>query len=212
MIAFGEKRIFGLIGAPRSGKDSVANYLIETRGFVSLAFADQIKEEFGISKEEFEAAKIAGNIEELRKKLWDFSAKIREKDPLHFINNVLEKAENLPQSAVITDIRTKDELEQFVHAIRSKRIYFVVRNNLKYENNLLVGSELSAEMIENKIYSDDVRVINNTAEGLYYFQRDLDKFFFLEDVRDVLDSQDYNNSEDMIKYLAQYDVQEARKA
>ena len=46
MIGVPFKRAFGLVGAVRSGKDSVANFLVETRGFVPLAFADQIKEEF----------------------------------------------------------------------------------------------------------------------------------------------------------------------
>jgi len=75
MIAFPFKRIYGLVGAMRTGKDSVANFLIETRGFKQIAFADQIKEEFGISKEDFEAAKIAGNIEELRSTDFAFSSK-----------------------------------------------------------------------------------------------------------------------------------------
>src|SRR5690242_14178452 len=113
MVVFPKKRIFGLIGAPRSGKDTVANYLQETRNFGAMAFADKIKEEFGISKEDFEAAKIAGNIEDLRKKLWDFSAVKKKIDPLYFIKKVMDEANSYQKSTVITDIRTLDELEAF---------------------------------------------------------------------------------------------------
>ena len=40
----------GIIGAPGAGKDAIADYLIEAKGYDRIAFADQIKEEYyGIS-------------------------------------------------------------------------------------------------------------------------------------------------------------------
>jgi hypothetical protein len=211
MIAFARKRIFGLIGAPRSGKDEIAKYLIETRGFEALAFADQVKEEFGISKEDFEAAKIAGNIEELREKLWNFSAKIREKEPLHFIKNVIDKANKTSKSVVITDIRTKDEFDEVFFA-SAARIYWVIRGDVKFDNGLLPGSKLTESTIKGYLnedaWSHPIRTINNTAEGIYYLYQDLDKFFFLEDVKDLLHT---STEEGIVQYLEQYDVRQMRK-
>ncbi len=37
-------KVIGLTGAKRSGKDTVANYLVEHHGFVRLAFADTLKD------------------------------------------------------------------------------------------------------------------------------------------------------------------------
>jgi len=218
MIAFPKKRIFGLIGAPRSGKDSVAKFLEETRGFVSLAFADQIKDEFGISKEDFEAAKIAGNIEELRQKLWDFSAKLKQQDPLHFIRSVMQKAARLEKSVVITDIRTEDELNSFYGLEKTndmiRRVYYVTTSAAgNFSGDVLAGSKLPMALLckyaqagsEAEMYC----LSNHRQDGLFYFHQELDQFFFREDVKDLL----HNSAEKEIveNYLFQYDVRQERK-
>jgi hypothetical protein len=211
MIWFPHKRIFGLIGQPRAGKDEVAKYLSDTRNFEILAFADQIKEEFGVSKEEFEAAKIAGNIEALRKKLWDFSDKIKEEDPLHFINNIINKTIGLSKSVVITDIRTQDELEKF-YSLPNARVYFIIRDDIfVYKNDLLTGSKLPAKLIETYLTGEticDMRTIKNIENGVYYFHRELDDFFFKEDIKDLLHS---STEQDVVRYLGQYDIRQVRR-
>lgn len=212
MIAFGKKRIFGLIGPQRSGKDEISRYLEETRGFEILAFADQVKKEFGIDKEDFEAAKVAGNIEELRQKLWDFSAKIKEKDPLYFINGVIEQAKNSTKSVIITDIRTVDELNEVFWL--PARIYYVIRHEPEYEHGCIKGSKLPISLI--KEYADPagkwkypIQEIHNNVSGIYYLYQELDQFFFLEDVKDLLHT---GVDQDIVRYLGQYDIRQTRKA
>ena len=211
MIAFPKKRIFSCIGEPRSGKDSVANYLIKTRGFKAFAFADQIKEEFGISKEEFEAAKVAGNIEDLRNKLWNFSSKIKERDPLHFIKNVMDKIVNTESSVIITDIRTEDEFNAFYNMNKTdsvlRRIYYIVRKEPNYGDDMLAGSKLSMQFILsefNNRSSDEIKVIKNFANGIFYFNKQLDEIFICEDLRDIFDM---DGGKNMIEdYICQYEI------
>jgi hypothetical protein len=212
MISVGKKRILGLIGAQRSGKDEIARYLEETRGFETLAFADRVKQEFGIDKEDFEAAKVSGNIEEIRQQLWAFSAKIKEKDPLHFIKGVIEQAKSSKRSVVITDIRTVDELNEVFWL--PAQIYYVIRHKPEHENGCIRGSKLPVALIRD--YSDrdralkhPIQEIHNTAEGVYYLYQELDRFFFLEDVKDLLHT---SADQDIIRYLEQYDVRQTRKA
>lgn len=214
MIAFPFKRIFGLVGAMRVGKDSVANFLTETRGFQQIAFADQIKEEFGISAADFEAAKIAGNIEELREKLWKFSAQKKKEDPEYFIKKVIEKSLNSEGSVVITDIRTPEEMSAFLN-IKSNnvnRIYWV-RGSFEHEfdkNGCLAGSKLPEKMFANYMGPTseyDLRCILNKKEGLYGFYRQLDHFFFMEDMRDIWEVECLNK-EHIALYADQFEVRQ----
>lgn len=197
MIGTYGNRIFGLVGAIRTGKDSVANFLIETRDFKRMAFADQIKEEFGISKADFEAAKIAGNIEELREKLWAFSAAKKKDDPLYFIKKVIDKARSHEGSVIITDIRTEEELSSFFDidlglSQHLKRVYWV-KGDFEQEvddKGRLNGSKLLRSQVTKcqSIYNTgyrDLRCIYNDEPGLYRFYQYLDKFFFTEDIEDI---------------------------
>lgn len=197
MINYPHKRIFGLIGAPRSGKDTVAKYLQESRNFVAFAFADKIKEEFGVSKGDFEAAKISGNIEQLRQELWDFSAKKKLEDPQYFIRLVMEEIATAKESVVITDIRTEDEfhaLFQYAPAELITRVYMVGESAASWEsidggysNYRLAGSKISKDFYcQQEISLRRIRTINNNkSKGLYLFYRELEDFFFKEDIMDL---------------------------
>jgi len=210
MIGFPFKRVFGLIGGMRVGKDSVANFLTETRGFEQIAFADQIKEEFGIEKADFEAAKIAGNIEELRNKLWEFSAEKRKNDPEYFIKKVVKKAIDSDKSVVITDIRTPEEFYAFL-PIKNSRIYWVHGPSFITEdfdkNYLLSGSKLPEKMIIDYACSEETKYkiesIFNNKNGLYDFYKYLDKFFFMEDARDIWNRPDIRT---LSVYINQFDI------
>jgi adenylate kinase family enzyme len=184
---FPYKRVFGLIGAPRSGKGSVANFLTETRNFKQMAFADQIKEEFGINKEDFEAAKIAGNIKELRDELWAFSASKKKEDPMYFINKIVEKALYSNNSVVITDIRTPEEYQVMWNCFPEfiRRVYWIKRAGLdEMDNGYLKESKLKVDYIEK--FRPGVRNIYNSENGgLYEFFRHLDNFFLKEDICDI---------------------------
>lgn len=217
MVVFPKKRIIGLIGVPRSGKDTVANYLQETRNFATMAFADKIKEEFGISNADFEAAKIAGNIEDLRQKLWDFSAKKKASDPLYFIRKVMRNAIDSYDSVVITDIRTPDEMESFLRYdtdMYVRRIYFVQKTGLEIDaddKGCLLGTKLPFSLITPLQEEDKIRNIYNTNEGLFKFLCELEKFFFKEDIMDLPPAgvNDFKWRSLVSDYLSQFDVKRA---
>jgi hypothetical protein len=107
----------GLIGAPGAGKDDVvAHTLVKRHGFRRFAFADRIKEHYykkiGITEEYFKSIRGTDREQEIRNGLWTFSDVRRaECGPLCFINDVINDAK-LCQNAVITDIRTEDELTE----------------------------------------------------------------------------------------------------
>ena len=191
MIKFPYKRIIGLLGVPRSGKNTVAKYLQESRNFATMAFADKIKEEYGITKEDFEAAKITGDIEKLRQDLWDFSASKKKKEPLYFIDKVIKDALNLTQSVIITDIRTINELDCFLAIPVNKRIYWIIRGMLKNqfnESNILKGSKLKEIDIFKGTRKPFIYMLKNNFNGSYKLIKYLEQFFFKEDIIDLVGS------------------------
>jgi hypothetical protein len=228
MVKFPNKRVFGLLGAPRSGKDEVAKYLQESRNFASMAFADKIKEEFGISKEDFETAKITGEINRLRQELWDFSAQKKKDDPEYFIRLVMEEAAEIEQSIVITDIRTEDEFNAlFRHSPLgvTNRVYMVERSidtwepvDKEYSDYTIKGSKISASFYCNQADKQKIKIIDNKEDGLYKFHQYLQGFFFKEDIMDLVGSSDlldpdpkqiYNNKmwrSVVSDYISQFDI------
>jgi len=111
------KTIIALVGPLGAGKDTVAKCLVENHGFQRFAFADEIKRQYyavtGHSEEEFKAARGTPLEEEIRNGLWQYSDTVkREKGALHFVNALVEAVRHCRDSAVVTDIRTPDELDQ----------------------------------------------------------------------------------------------------
>lgn len=217
-ISFPFKRIFGLIGAMRVGKDSVADFLQESRGFTRIAFADQIKQEFGISNADFEAAKIAGNIEELRERLWVFSAEKRKEDPEYFIRKVIQSAQDSQESVIITDIRTSEELSAFWkipdQAGKCLRRVYWVKNPGTYDQSFdedgnLIGSKLRKKTLMYQLSPTfpeyDLRIIENDRQGLYHFCQHLDWVFFNEDIQDFVNNP---NAGPIKEYTCQFDIRQ----
>jgi hypothetical protein len=231
MVKYPNKRVFGLIGAPRSGKDTVARYLQESRNFASMAFADKIKEEYGITNEDFETAKITGEIDRLRKELWDFSARKKQDNPEYFVKLVMEETVKIERSIVITDIRTENEfnaLFKYLPADIIKRVYIVKEsaetweqtNPGKYPGEYKIkDSKISKEFYCNQIVKQRIRGIDNKKNGLYKFYQYLSNFFFKEDIMDLVgpsdlldpDKQIYNNEmwrNIVSDYISQFDILE----
>ena len=106
----------GLIGAPGSGKDEVAKFLVEKHGFKRLAFADQIKKSYfaaiEITEEEFKAARGTEKEEMWRSGLWEYSgqAKVVHGDR-YFIDPIIKEVKEYPTPTVISDIRTDAEFQ-----------------------------------------------------------------------------------------------------
>ena len=189
MLYFPYKRLYILIGSPRSGKDVIAKFLQESRNFEAFAFADKVKEEFGISKEDFEAAKISGDIEELRRKLWEFSEEKRAENPLYFVNKVLDDVAQAQNSVVITDVRTPTEYNQALYGKHDicnnfsiREAFWVIKGNIENQfiKEQLKDSHLSRKFLEQpngKIYK-----IHNKYNALHKFIGDLEAFFLTEDI------------------------------
>jgi hypothetical protein len=111
------KILLGLIGAPGAGKDVIADFLVKSRNFRHFAFADKVKEGYyaasGFSEEQFKAARGTELEQTIRDGLWEFSDQMRaEYGNLHFITPVMREIVDCPQSVVVSDVRTPDELAQ----------------------------------------------------------------------------------------------------
>jgi len=108
--------LIGITGFKRSGKDTVAQILVELEGYVRLAFADALKQEvaafLGISLDELERGK-----ETWRSVLQLHGCAARAVDSYHWIKLVEDKwYANCPKRAVISDVRFENEAE-WVHLL-----------------------------------------------------------------------------------------------
>jgi hypothetical protein len=184
------KLLIGLVGPANSGKDMVALYLTKHKNFKRFAFADRIKKEYfanaGDSEEKFKAARGTPEEEEMRRGLWNYSDRIRrEKGDLHFVNLVMADMAACSGNAVITDIRTPDELAAVRRA--GGIIALIVRHDLispaddaRIPDSRLTFGDLSSEDL----------VFRNTGDGLALAHRKLDMFYrecVLEETNDKLE-------------------------
>lgn len=118
--------LIGIAGKQKSGKDTIANYLVENYGFVRKGFADFLKELtlllFDVSKQDLEEKDVR-----VRKILQDLGQKMREIDEKVWVNQLLakfdgaklmidSKATGKSLRWVISDIRHPNEVE----AVRSR--------------------------------------------------------------------------------------------
>jgi len=130
--------LLGISGKPRSGKDTIANYLKEEHGFYKYSFADYLKwlcvEYFGYSKEDLWDKKT----DESRKFLQNLGKLLTDLDTNIFINKTVAnirqdykkcEAENKPFKAIITDVRREDEALLFDRTGSSFLVYDSVMNS-----------------------------------------------------------------------------------
>ena len=104
-------KTIGLIGAPASGKDTVAEFFVRNKGFKKFAFADKIKEGFyeesGFSEKEFKEARGTDKELVIRNGLWEYSSKIcKINGNDYFVKLVIEKVLEYNGLTVIAEIRT----------------------------------------------------------------------------------------------------------
>lgn len=148
--------IIGLCGFKGSGKDTLANILVEEYNFTKISFADKLKDitsilfnwerkllegdtklsrEFRETKDEWWSEKLNREITP-RKMLQQLGTDIlRDNLDLNIWVNSIEKylVENKYQNIVITDCRFKNEIEM-LKKYQGKIIY-VKRNEPKWFNN-----------------------------------------------------------------------------
>ena len=108
-----------LIGAPRSGKDEIATFLIKNKDFSRLAFADKIKDmyfkESNITEDYFNSVKGLPEETLIRNSIWAYSDTMRKKfGKSYFIDPVVQDIISLNGNVVVSDVRTKDELDEMV--------------------------------------------------------------------------------------------------
>jgi len=166
----------GLIGEPEAGKDDVVSHVLITKyGFIRFAFADEIKRcyysESGITEEYFKSCRGTPEENRIRKELWEFSDKVKEKKGnLYFINKVLDKA-NKYENSVITDIRTEDELDSIIAT--KPKIIIVSRNHKLYYKDF-------------DKYFPETRILNRKIHNCLQIYRRT--FFKFDNVFDTLEN------------------------
>jgi len=131
-----QKVIVALVGALEAGKDTLAQHLVERHDFRRFAFADEIKRNYyaasGYSEEKFKAARGAPLEREIREGLWKHSDRVKsERGSLYFVDLLVGAISDCKQPAVVTDIRTQDEL----CAMRSMGANVVLVMKIKKGNN-----------------------------------------------------------------------------
>ena len=163
----------GLIGAPRSGKSLIGNYLTNVKKFKQFAFADQIKKEYFLSSKysesDFEWAKRYNKDLEntIRDSLWEYSREKKiEKGDLYFIEPVIDNIQSCKENVIITDIRTKEELFE-LEKIGTK---FVVISRLNV-GDVLLGTKIPHVLIEK------YKMFNNWFDSVEELYGNFEKFF-----------------------------------
>lgn len=171
------KILIGLVGPANAGKDMVASHLAQHKDFKRFAFADRIKQEYfaeiGYTDARFKAARGTPEEEEMRRGLWNYSDRTRaQQGDLYFVRLVMDEVGAHAGNAVITDIRTADELS----AVRKAGgiIVLVVRHDMitpddemRIPDSRLVFGDLGAEDL----------VFRNAGAGISLAHRRFDMFY-----------------------------------
>lgn len=143
------RTILGLIGAPNSGKDIVANFLIKTRGFQKIAFADKIKERYyeetGYTEEQFKSVRGTPLEQKIRQGLWEYSDEKRNLyGNMFFITPVIENILQSKSSIVITDVRT---IEEFYELQKIHSNFIKIRRRMaEIKDEKIIGTRIPIEM------------------------------------------------------------------
>lgn len=141
----------GLVGPMRAGKDMVADWLTENKGFKRFAIADRIKTAYfafiGYSAEKFEQDKGALKGQEMRAGLWEYSDCIKAHyGERVFIDHMLEEAGGCGRNVVVTDVRTAQEMSAMTSF--GARLVLVTRGEA-YDSpdSLIAGSRLKIRQL-----------------------------------------------------------------
>jgi hypothetical protein len=110
-------KVIGLVGYPRTGKDAIAQKLVEDHGFVRLAFGDSVKRlllaidpSYNDNLDVLEKRKASG-IYETREKLQNLGQVLRNFREDFWVDTLRKEFMELPEEAsvIITDIRYQNE-------------------------------------------------------------------------------------------------------
>jgi hypothetical protein len=110
-------KVIGLVGYPRTGKDAIAQKLVEDHGFVRLAFGDSVKRlllaidpSYNDNLDVLEKRKASG-IYDTREKLQNLGQVLRNFSEDFWVDTLRKEFMELPEEAsvIITDIRYQNE-------------------------------------------------------------------------------------------------------
>jgi hypothetical protein len=110
-------KVIGLVGYPRTGKDAIAQKLVEDHGFVRLAFGDSVKRlllaidpSYNDNLDVLEKRKASG-IYDTREKLQNLGQVLRNFREDFWVDTLRKEFMELPEEAsvIITDIRYQNE-------------------------------------------------------------------------------------------------------
>jgi hypothetical protein len=172
-----KRLLIGLVGPANAGKDMVASYMESYKDFKRFAFADRIKQEYyaaaGLDEDRFKQVRGTPEEAEMRRGLWDYSDRMRaEKGDLHFVNLLMAEVEKHGGNAIITDIRTPDELAAVREA--GGKIVFVVRQDA-------LSCEDHERIPDSRLTFGDIgpeyEVFRNTGDGLRIAHWKLEMFY-----------------------------------
>tara|TARA_R100000951_G_scaffold114960_1_gene121533 strand:+ start:33280 stop:33789 length:510 start_codon:yes stop_codon:yes gene_type:complete len=112
-------KVIGLVGYPRTGKDAIAEKLVEDHGFVRLAFGDSVKRlllaidpSYNNNLDVLEKRK-ASSTYETREKIQNLGQVLRNFREDFWVDSLREEFMELPPdvSVIITDIRYQNEFD-----------------------------------------------------------------------------------------------------
>ena len=171
-----------LCGRMRSGKDSIAAYLIEKHGFVRFAFADELKR---ICRELFPDRFVAGS--KPRTLLQGVGVAMREFDPDVWVNATMREIARYQRETdrtlwhrpnyVITDLRFPNEYER-LRAEGFVIIRVVADNGTRYLRMIDAGDTFTAADLEHETerhidtFAVDYEIDNNGSLAELYAKVD----------------------------------------
>lgn len=170
-------QVVGLIGAPKAGKDTIADFLVN-KGFVKFAVADEIKKgyyaETGYTEEQFKLARGTELEQKIRDGLWNFSArKCKElENPCYFMYLVIEAIKNSgAKRVVISDVRTQMEYTYFLRFAGAQMILILRDYKKELNSELLAGTKI---YLKNVIH---LPKFWNTFDTLDEAHEELERFY-----------------------------------
>ena len=126
--------ILGITGTNGSGKDTVADFLIEKLGWPHFSLSDELRE---ICREK--------NIEPTRDNLIKFAREIRNKRGLDYLSQrVLSKASN---NFIVTSVRNPAEVEPFKKSDKFVLIAVDAPVKIRYQRVISAGKSRSGHKI-----------------------------------------------------------------
>lgn len=169
------KPIIGLIGHKRSGKDSLAQFLVASHGYTRVALADPLKQAAlaldpivyvddafyhpvrlseVVEREGWERAK--DTYPEVRRILQSFGEAIRQLEPSFWLDRALDKLGNIDGPVVVTDVRFRNEAEA-LHGLLDATLVRILRGDAD------ISAALDTHVSEHELddYPTDLIVDNN---------------------------------------------------